>query len=317
MNNTYTEMKNTTKESNYAHQFWNCMRGMTPDHAVLDKAGNANAGGYMLPDAADSKYEKAIAEKSVFRGIANVVARYGGSTNIFAYENTVTADFVPEYGEIDIHDIAGDFNRHTVRNNKLATIMRASAEFTNDSSFDIEDYLVKALSQAFAEAEDGAFINGTGEDEPYGILDDTAGAETGVTVETVTFDSIIDLFFSVDKKYRKNAVWLMNDKTALTLRKLKDEDGNYLWNHTNDTILGKPVKICNDMPDADDGKKPLAFGNFGFYWIVKRSPVYLRTLNELFSVNHQIGYMGYEFIDGRLIRPDAVKVLKIEQSEEE
>ena len=315
MNSTYTEMKNTTRESSYAHQFWNCMRGMATDHSVLEKAGNANAGGYMLPDAADSKYEQAITEKSVFRGIANVLSRYGGPTNIFAYENTVTAEFVPEYGDIDIHDIAGDFNRHNVRNNKLATIMRASAEFAHDASFDIEGHLVKALSQAFAEAEDGAFVNGTGEDEPYGILDDTAGAESGVTVSAINFDSVIDLFFSVDKKYRRDAVWLMNDNTAFALRKLKDSDGNYLWNHTNDTILGKPVMICNDMPDADAGKKPVAFGNFSYYWIVKRSPVYLRTLNELFAVNNQIGYMGYEFIDGKLIRRDAVKVLKISEEE--
>lgn len=137
-----------------------------------------------------------------------------------------------------------------------------------------------------------------------------------MTTDAVTFDSVIDLFFSVDKKYRKNAVWLMNDKTALALRKLKDENGNYLWNHTNDTILGKSVYICNDMPDADAGEKPIAFGDFSYYWIIRRSPVFLRTLNEVFALRHQIGYLGYEFLDGMLIRRDAVKVLKV-QSEAE
>ena len=312
---TYNEMKKAAGEMNYAHNFWNYMRGNEPDYVVIDEAQNANAGGYMFPDSSDSKYETAIAEKSVFRAIANVVTKFGGAPNVYTYDSTGTAEFVPEYGDIEIADIADDFTRITVHNDKLATIMRASLEFVHDTTFDIEGHIVKVLSQAFAEAEDGAFINGTGEDEPIGILDDTAGADTGVTVSTITFDSVVDLFFSVDKKYRKNAVWLMNDNTALALRKLKDNDGNYIWNHANDTILGKPVMICNDMPDADSGEKPIAFGDFSYYWIIKRSPVYVRRLNELFALNNQVAYLGYEFLDGKLIRSDAVKVLKIETEE--
>ncbi len=312
---TYTEMKNVTKENNYARNFWNYMRGNEPEYVVISEAQNANAGGYMFPDSVDSKYEKAIEDKSVFRTIANVINKFDGAPNVYAYDSTVTAEFVPEYGDIDIADIADDFTRITVNNDKLATIMRASLEFVHDASFDIEGHIVKVLSQAFAEAEDGAFVNGTGEGEPVGILDDTAGAETGVTADAITFDSVIDLFFSVDKKYRKNAVWLMNDNTALALRNLKDSDGSYIWNHANDTILGKPVLICNDMPDADNGEKPIAFGDFSFYWVIKRSPVYVRRLNEVFALNNQIGYLGYEFLDGKLIRSDAVKVLKIAEEE--
>ena len=312
---TYTDMKNVTKENNYARNFWNYMRGNEPEYVVINEAQNANAGGYMFPDSVDSKYEKAIEDKSVFRSIANVINKFSGAPNVYAYDSTVTAEFVPEYGDIDIADIADDFTQITVNNDKLATIMRASLEFVHDASFDIEGHIVKVLSQAFAEAEDGSFVNGTGEGEPVGILDDTAGAETGVTTAAITFDSVIDLFFSVDKKYRKNAVWLMNDKTALALRNLKNSDGSYIWNHANDTILGKPVIICNDVPDADDNEKPIAFGDFSYYWIIKRSPVYVRRLNELFALNNQIGYLGYEFLDGKLIRSDAVKVLKIAEEE--
>lgn len=315
MSNTYTEMKNTTKEGNYAFNFWNYLRGKNPDYTVVEQARNTNSGGYMFPDITDDRYEKAIREKSVFRSVANVVSKFNGPSNVFAYDSTVTAEFVPEYGDIDVQDIADDFTRLTLHSNKLAAILRASSEFSGDASFDIEDYIVKALSQAFAEAEDKAFISGTGEDEPTGILDDTAGAEIGVNAESLTFDGITDLFFSVDKKYRKNGVWLMNDKTALALRKLKDENGTPLWNHTDDTIFGKPVHICNEMPDADDGEKPVAFGDFSYYWIVKRSPVFVRRLSELFALNNQIGYLGYEFLDGRLIRSDAIKVLKIETEE--
>lgn len=171
------------------------------------------------------------------------------------------------------------------------------------------------MAKTFARAEDKAFITGTGDDEPVGILDDTAGADTGMTVSSITFDSIIDLFFSVDKDLRKNGVWLMNDNTALALRKLKDEDGMPLWNQANDTILGKPVYISNEMPDADEGEKPVAFGDLSYYWIVDRSPASIKPLNELFILNGLVGYIGYELLDGKLIRRDAVKVLKVETEE--
>lgn len=174
----------------------------------------------------------------------------------------------------------------------------------------MEGYLIKRLARNFARAEDKGFITGTGTDEPVGILDDTAGAETVATVETITYDDVISLYFSVKAEYRTNAVWLMNDKTALALRKLKDSAGNYLWNNADNTILGKPVMISEYMPDAEEGTKPIAFGDFSYYWIVKRTPVSVKMLQELFALRHQTGYLAFEFIDGKLIRTDAVKVIK-------
>ena len=270
----------------------------------------------MLPGNTDDKYEKAIAKESIFRSLASVYTDYNGASSIFAYDSDDTAEFVPEFGSIDVKSVADDFTKISVNTRKVATLLKASSEFVHDASFDFEGYLVKRLAKAFAKTEDAGFVTGDGEDEPIGILDDTAGAEVGVTSESITYDDIIRLYFSVDKDYRKNAVWLMNDDTALTLRTLKDENGNYIWNQANDTILGKRVVICNDMPDADSGEKPVAFGDFSYYWIVKRSPVAVKTLVERFALNGQIGYLAHEFLDGKLIRRDAVKVLKVETEEE-
>ena len=103
----------------------------------------------------------------------------------------------------------------------------------------------------------------------------------------------------------------MNDVTALAIRKLKDADGNYLWNSNNDTILGKPVYISEFMPDAQSGNKSVAFGDFSHYWFISRSLVSLRTLTEQFAINDQVGYLGLEFVEGKLIRRDAVKVISM------
>ena len=85
---------------------------------------------------------------------------------------------------------------------------------------------------------------------------------------------------------------MMNDETALALRTLKDADGNYIWNHTTDTILGKQVVICNAMPGSDAGKKPIAFGDFSYYWIINRRPLAVRTLAEKFALNDLTGYLA-------------------------
>ena len=120
------------------------------------------------------------------------------------------------------------------------------------------------------------------------------------------------LYFSVKPEYRKNGKWIMNDETAFTLRRVKDADGNYIWNHNNDTILGKEVLISEFMPDAIAGVSPVAFGDFSYYTIVDRDHTSVKTLREKFAMNSQIGYLGVEFLDGKLVRPEAVKLLKIE-----
>ena len=302
----------------YDKAFWNSMRFIENDNSatVLSNGLFTTTGTYFFPNHEDGKFRELLKKDSVMRSIAASISRYKGGVELLSADSNDYAEFISEGDTIPGFDIEDDFEKLRVEEHTLAALFKAPVEFVYDAQFDINDYIVKRMAKTFARAEDKAFINGTGEDEPTGLLHATAGAETGVTAEGVTFNNIIDLFFSVDKDYRKNGAWLMNDSTALTLRKLKDEDGNYLWNHTNDTILGKPVYISGEMPDADDGKKPVAFGDFGYYWIIDRSPASVKALKERFTLNGQIGYVGYELVDGKLIRSDAVKVLKIEQSEE-
>ncbi|MCI9559861.1 MAG: phage major capsid protein [Lachnospiraceae bacterium] len=122
-------------------------------------------------------------------------------------------------------------------------------------------------------AEEDAFINGSGEGMPTGILHSTDGAEVGFTTTGIIFDDMAKLYLSVKPEHRKNGVWIMNDETALTLRTLKDNGGGYLWNHNSDTIFGKPVHTSEFMPSAAPGSLPVAFGDFSHYWIVNRLPL--------------------------------------------
>ena len=184
-------------------------------------------------------------------------------------------------------------------------------DFIANTGFDIQQYLIDSFAKRMGHTEEDAFVNGDGKKTPTGILAAEGGAEIGVATTAITYDDVIGLFFSVKEEYRKNGVWMMNGKTALALRTLKDADGNYIWNHTNDTILDKRVVICNAMPDAAAREKPIAFGDFSYYWIVQRIRFTAKVMEELYALHQQVGYLGYEHLDGKLIRPEAIKVIQI------
>lgn len=306
----YRKLRIDCGQPEYERSFMNFMRGDKLAEQKLAGGHVIDTAAYALPNGTDGSYEKAVARESVMRQIGTVLSHYSGSTKIWAAISDDVAEFVPEAGSINVKDVEDDFTRILVGRNKLATLLRLPMDFVSDAAFDLEGYLVKRLARAFAKAEDRAFISGTGVNEPVGLLDDEAGAETGVSA-VLSYDSVIDLYCSVKPEYRKRGVWLMNDETAHALKKLKDDAGNYLWRGIDDTIMGKPVMITEHMPNAGSGAKPILFGDFSYYWIVKRSPVTVKTLRELFALKGQIGYLAFEFIDGKLIRREAVKALQI------
>ena len=299
----------------YGANFWNAMRGIPHAYDKIHGGANGITGGYALPSGSNEKLQKAITQESLFRSMATVIKAYNGASRIFAKDCSDIAAWVPEGGSIPLQDGVNDFTRYAVDSHKLAVFVKLDDDFVHDAAFSLEDYLTERLAKNLAKSEDKGFVLGTGEHMPVGILDDTAGAKTGVTTSALCFDDVLRLYYSLDKEYRKNAVWLMNDETALTLRMVKDSAGNYLWNPSDNTILGKPVVISYDMPSVGAGAKPIVFGDFSYYWIIDRSPVSIQALKELFVTLDQVGYLATEFLDGKLIRRDALKALKISEAE--
>ena len=107
----------------------------------------------------------------------------------------------------------------------------------------------------------------------------------------------------------------MNDSTIKAIRKLKDNNGQYLWQpgliaNAPDTILGRPVKTSAFMPSIAAGAKSIIFGDFNYYWIADRQGRTFKRLNELFATTGQVGFLASQRVDGRLILPEALKVLK-------
>ena len=309
--NDYSKMLPHIEGHDYETHFWNALRGKAGHKEFLSKGVESITGAFTLTPKGQEKYMAALQQESLFRSLATDLRVYDHDYRIKTVNTNDVAVWVPEGGTIPLSDGMGDFSDIMLASHKLAVFLKLEDTLVRDPFFKIEDYLVKRLAKNFGRAEDSGFINGTGENMPTGILAEAGGAEVGVTSDTLSYEDVVKLFFSVKPEYRKHGTWLMNDKIALALRTLKDDSGNYIWNHANDTILGHKVCISEFMPGAETGSKPIAFGDMSYYWIVGRRPVSIRTLTEQFANVDCIGYLAYEFLDGKLTRSEAIKVLQM------
>lgn len=142
---------------------------------------------------------------------------------------------------------------------------------------------------------------------------------TAASATAVTFDEIFDLFYSLRAPYRKRAHFVMNDSTVKLLRKLKDNNGQYIWQPSvavgqPDTILSRPLVTSPYVPEAKAGEKAIAFGDFGYYWIADRQGRNFKRLNELYAVTGQVGFIATQRVDGKLILPESIKYLQMKAS---
>ncbi|AQS52543.1 hypothetical protein BW727_100133 [Jeotgalibaca dankookensis] len=300
-----------SNQSMYNKAFWNTMRTQQEIYSEMSNMKDST-GSYPAPYEFMHSYTPALEKENVFRRIGTVVKTTSPEGKIFASTSTGKAEWLSE--GVAIPESNDTINQFTLNSYKLASLTRLKHTFVTDNKFDIEKYLKNEFARRFGREEENAFLNGDGVDAPTGILHPTEGAEVGVTAagtDAITYDEVIKLYFSLGKHYRRNAVWIINDETALYLRTLKDSSGNYLWNHSDNTILGKPVEYSNYMPGMESGNKAIAFGDFSFFWIVDRQSLSVKVLKEKYILEGQIGYASYERLDAKLIVPEAVKVLQL------
>ena len=306
----------------YKKNFWNAMRRkqMTPEMSNALQIGTDSEGGFLVPDEYETTLVEALEEENIFRKLAHVISTSSGDRKIPVVASKGSASWVDEEGTIPDSDDA--FSQVSIGAYKLGTLIKVSNELLNDNVFNLESYISKEFARRIGAKEEDAFFNGNGTGKPVGIFNATGGAEVGVTAASataITADEIIDLFYSLKAPYRKKAVWILNDATIKTIRKLKDNNGNYLWQPAltagiPDTILGRPVYTSSYVPTIAAGAKTIAFGDFSYYWIADRAGRNFKKLSELYAANDQTGFVATQRVDGKLILPEAIKVLKMKAS---
>ena len=301
----------------YKSAFWNIMRKKAVPHEVYNalQVGTLTEGGYLAPDEYEHTLIEALQDQNIFRSLARVISTSSGERKIPVVASKGTAAWIDEEAAYPESDDA--FGQVSIGAYKLATMIKVSEELLNDSVFDVAGYIAREFARRIGAAEEEAFFIGNGTGKPTGILNTTGGAETGITAASataVTFDEVIDLFYSLRAPYRRNSVFIMNDSTVKALRKLKNGNGDYLWTPsvtagTPDTVLNRPVYTSTFMPTLAASAKSILFGDLGYYWIADREGRSFKRLNELYAPTGQVGFLASERVDGRLILPEAVKVM--------
>lgn len=313
------QTKTGRKTDEYKANFWNAMRSKAPMPHIVNalQVGDDAEGGYLVPDEYEKHLVEALEEENIFRRLAHVINTDSGERKIPVVASKGSANWIDEEGPYEDSD--DKFSQVTIGSHKLGTTIKVSEELLRDSVFDLEDYISTEFARRIASREEESFFNGDGNGKPLGILAETGGAEVGITTASataITADEIMDLYHELKAPYRNKAVWVMNDATIKALRKLKDNNGQYLWQNslTADaphTLLGRPVFTSAYMPTIEAGAKAIAFGNFKYYWIADRQGRSFKRLNELYAKTGQIGFVGSQRVDGKLILPEAIKVLQM------
>ena len=319
MNGASDEEETGVKSKAYRKSFWNAMRQKVVRPEVMNalQVGTDSEGGYLVPDEFEHTLVEALQEENIFRKLAHIIQTASGDRKIPVVASKGTASWVDEEGSITESD--DSFGQVSIGAYKLGTLIKVSNELLNDSVFPLEGYISKEFARRIGAKEEDSFFNGDGDGKPVGIFHSTGGAQVGVTAAStsaITADEIIDLFYSLGASYRKKAVWVLNDATVKSIRKLKDGNGNYLWQpaltaDTPDTLLGRPVYTSASVPTIASGAKVIAFGDFSFYWIADRQGRIFKKLSELYATTDQTGFVATQRVDGKLILPEANKVLQM------
>ena len=273
---------------------------------VLQEGVDAD-GGYLVPEEYDHRLIDVLTEENIMRGIATKITT-SGEHKINIAATKPAAAWIEEGEALSFGDAT--FEQKILDAHKLHVAIKITEELLYDNAFGLENYIITEFGKALANAEEDAFLNGDGIGKPTGIFDKTKGGESiGTLTVALKSDDILDLIYKLKRPYRKNASFIMNDATLAQIRKLKDNNGQYLWQpsyqaNEPDKILGYNIRTSAFAPtDA------IAFGDYKYYNIGDRGSRSFKQLNELFAGNGMIGYVAKERVDGLLILPEAVKIL--------
>ncbi len=278
--------------------------------------GTDALGGYLVPDEWDSRLIDTIGEENIMRTLGTTITT-SGEHKINITGAKPTAAWVDEGEALTFSDTT--FSQITLDAHKLHAGVKVTNELLYDNAFDLETYIVDQFGKAIANAEEDAFLTGNGANKPTGLFT-MAASDTSTVVTTsgtsIAADDIINLVYKLKRPYRKNAVFVMNDAVIAAIRKLKDNNQAFIWQPSYtagepDRLLGYPVYTSAYAPAIAAGAAVVAFGDMSYYYIADRGTRSFKELRELFMPNDMTGFLMIERVDGKLVLPEAVRVLKI------
>lgn len=280
------------------------------------RLGQMTGGGYRVSDDIEAKVLAALAEVSIMRRIAKV-------------QPTRATKFLKVQGEAERRSDVADARSLDLQefpSGELYAMPAATGSLLVDKLVNIGDWLAEEVRDVFATQESAAFISGDGNDKPYGLLSCEQAPERRREKHQLGFletaqngeigiDDLIDLAYAPRPEHRANGHFMMNRRTLAKVRRLKDDDGHYIWRPAPvagsfSTLLGYPVAEMEDMPDIKPGATPIAFGDFHRgYLIVDHTGILV--LRDPYSAKPYILFYTTKRVGGGVQDFDAIKLLKM------
>ncbi|WP_082730725.1 phage major capsid protein [Acidovorax delafieldii] len=291
-------------------------------------------GGFAVPREIDALIARTLADISPIRSIAQVV-----QTGTAGYRKLVTtggtpSGWVSETAARPETDTPA-FAEIAPPSGELYANPAASQAMLDDAAFDVESWLAGEIAEEFARAEGAAFVNGSGTNRPRGFLNGTptpqddavrafgtlqyvASGADGNFASVSPEDRLVDLVHALRPAYRQGASFVMNSSTLARIRKMKSDDGAFLWQPSlaagqPATLLGYPVVEAEDMPDIAANSLSIAFGNFrAGYLIAERSATTI--LRDPFTNKPFVHFYATKRIGGQVMNSEAIKLMKFAAS---
>lgn len=284
-------------------------------------AGSDPEGGYLVTATMGEAVARTVFETSPVRALAAVETIGGDALELLIDKDEPGAGWVAET-EARIETDAPDLAKVTIAAHEMYAEPRATQRLIDDASIDLEAWLAGKVAEKFARLEATAFVAGSGVGQPRGLLTYPAGTAWGQIEQinsgsngAVTADSLIEAQGALKEGYGGAAAWLMNRVTLSAVRKLKDGQGQYLWQPglqagSHETLLGRPVHAAADMPTPATNALGVMIGDLKrAYQIVDR--VGIRVLRDPFTAKPYVKFYTTKRVGGDVVNFEAVKLLKL------
>ncbi|MFG1317762.1 phage major capsid protein [Xanthobacter autotrophicus] len=287
-----------------------------------------DAGGYLVPSETETEIGRRLAVLSPIRALASVRTIGGGTYRKPFMTSGPVSGWAAETAARPQTDspVLAELAFPAM---ELYAMPAATQSLLDDAQVNVEEWLATEVDTAFASQEGVAFVTGDGVAKPKGFLAYTKVAESAWAWDKVGYvatgaagafpaatpaDPLLDLVYALKAGYRQNATFVMNRQTQGAVRKLKDENGNYLWAPPagvgqTASLMGFPVVESEAMPDVAADAYAIAFGDFRrFYLVVDRAGV--RVLRDPYSAKPYVLFYTTKRVGGGVQDFDAAKLLK-------
>lgn len=276
--------------------------------------GTAGAGGTLVPASFRQQLYEALLEDAAIRqtNVTVLQTAGGGNLSIPYIASVGTAAIVGEGTALAGSDPS--FATVVLGSWKYGQLVSLSREVIEDSGIDLLGWLARDIGRGIGAASGAALVTGSGTNAPKGVMTACGTGVSGGTgvVGVPTADNLIDLFYSVNAKYRAKGFWFMRDATLGKIRKIKDSDNQYLWQPgltigAPETLLGRPIVADPNVAATGTSAKSVAFGDFSGYFIRDVGVVEVSRSDDYAFNTDQVTFRGVLRTDGDLIDANAIK----------